>query len=393
MSETLSIELTFGPFCYGTATESGTGAKRKLIWIQTDGLSVSYAVTAPTLTLAASSPLHWTLTTGGAIVGDTLRMRFKINGGGYSYIDEVLDRGELIDGDDAFPTSDFGATVDGENIKWNVCIVRAGIQVSDYSNELDWTASSIPYPASLFNSLGATVGWAIDPSDSTSLFTTITGTGTVTDTTVVGTVVDQSGLGWDFVGNANDSTRPTWDDANNALVFNGSSNVLLSSHAGLYAHQGATFVFAVLVATGQTSKYFFCETNSASANQFYAPGSAVGTTANYDMVFIRKNDGTNVVQDTTSPAVFDAAFHIITITDTGSQIKVYKDRTLVKTTNYTYVANTLNRMSLGALFRNTVGSWCNCKISRAAGVPSVLTGTDLSTLENWAATAVGITLP
>jgi hypothetical protein len=373
------------------ADSLGSPKANSISWV----ISSSYLVTTPALTINATDPLDWSIDTvdsSGAVVGDTLRMRFKVNGGAYTNVDRVLDDGELVSGADMFPQSDFGSIVNGDIVKWNVCVFRAGVQVSDWSNEATWTTviHVVPYPQSLF---GGTYGYALDPSDTTTLFKQIDGTSAVTTAgDTVGYIADLSGNTASFAATANGSTRPTWDSATSTLVFDGVDATLFRNAAGLYAAGAATIIMAVRGAA-QNGHYFLSECNSGSTSPFYVPGTSAGSTTTSAQTFIRNDAGGTVVQNQAGATVWDDTLFIMTVTDSGSQIKIYKNRSLINTVAYTRGTTTLNRTGLGSLYRSSAANWWSGRVGRVLAIGRALTAPELATAENWVATAHGITLP
>lgn len=97
-----------------------------------------FTVTTPQIDMsqavAGDNPPRWFLNTvdaNGAVGTDTIRLRWSVNGGAYSFADEVLDTELLDETVVLFP--EFDGFVVGNLLSWNVCVVRAGVQVSDWS--------------------------------------------------------------------------------------------------------------------------------------------------------------------------------------------------------------------------------------------------------------------
>jgi hypothetical protein len=199
------------------------------------------------------------------------------------------------------------------------------------------------------------LGLLLDPSDLTTLFQTITGTGAVaSNLDPVGTANDKSGNGFHLTATANTSVRPTYGTTDYPhLFFTGTSTQKLrrTSLLGMYAAGGCTIFLAVkgnpatgraLISEGYSGSgtpfyEFYSNSVTASAGSFHLRNDAGGLAANF------LGSGTGA---------WDNTWRVVVIVDSGSNIKWYVDGVEVDSDNYTRSGAFVlaNRFCLGSRF-------------------------------------------
>lgn len=137
----------------------------------------SYSVTTPqldftTYSIAGDNPpvYHWdTVDEDGAVLGDTMRLRHRVNGGAWVEEDGVLDEGVLAgadpeaegDEDPLWPGFEALTFSVGQLIEAQCCVRRAGSQVSDWSSVASWTIADGQPTFSFTDQTGVTQGATI----------------------------------------------------------------------------------------------------------------------------------------------------------------------------------------------------------------------------------------
>jgi hypothetical protein len=179
-----------------------------------------------------------------------------------------------------------------------------------------------------------------------------------------------------------------------AMIFNGTSHHLFSTTPGLYA-AGSTTVVMALRGNAAINSFLFSESSSSSATPIYAPMATSSTTATTASAVLR-NDGNALILNAINPLAplaYNNTPRILTSRDTGSQVEMFLDGSPANSTSYTRSGTlTVDRQTLGALVRSTVGNFWAGNVSELVAFNSALSTGDRQTYERNLGSFTGITV-
>jgi hypothetical protein len=360
-------------------------------------------LTAPVLTQTSAvgtNPLSWSGVYGGVILGrDTVRLEWRVNGGAWNQdTDHLITSDDLLTGSWDWTLFEAAAPFAGSSlVEVREAMIRdigePGEDISAWSNIVSDTMAEVAFPASLYS--GGALGFAFDPTDTSTLHQNIDGTGAVASTgDPVGRLDDVSGRGKHFAAVANGSTRPTWD-SEGTLVGDGVDDYLfLAEDSGLFdATPSMTMVAAVRGASGQITKSWYAEGNSGTTSPLFIPLTRTASTSSDDTnVSIRDSAGVNIKPGTNlATPQFDDTLRLVTIVLDGTNLSIKMAGTTYSTTIGAYTTTTLNRSALFAFIRTSVADYFAGRIGRFLAINEVLTGTNLTDVQDWVGAPYGLT--
>ena len=185
------------------------------------------------------------------------------------------------------------------------------------------------------------------------------------------------------------SAQPTYDNGDDSLEFNGTSDYLSLDDAFMWDANGVT-VFVVGNGASQSDKRILAEGNSSDTTPLY---SIVGTSnggSGYKY-FIRNDGGSILLAD--DPLVpFDDNRFIGVIQDTGSTMEASVNGGSMDVSSYTRSGDiTLDTLTIGALERTSVGSYFTGKINEIIIYDRVLTDLEINQIGKYLEDKWGVT--
>jgi hypothetical protein len=242
----------------------------------------------------------------------------------------------------------------------------------------------------------AELGLLIDPSDLTTLFNTITGTGAVSVAgTAVGMVNDKSGNAFHLTATGNDTTRPTYETTDYPhLNFDGSNDKLRRlAELGMY-EAGACTVALAIKANPSVSRVLLGEGASSSTQPFYM-FQANGSTATAG-AFHHRTDGGALIANSlgSGTGAWDNTWRVVVIVDSGSNIKWYVDGVEVDSDNYTRSGTLalLNQFSLGCQIDTSAKNFFVGKVRKLAVIKKAVSAAERASMTTHLGNLIGKTL-
>jgi hypothetical protein len=158
-----------------------------------------------------------------------------------------------------------------------------------------------------------------------------------------------------------------------------SSQYVTCSGAQVYSTSGYSIEFWVKANGSISGAYvFYGEGNSGSSNTILQFVSNAGANSSKLQIFMRNDAGTTLINNATSSAVMfpsagntPSAHHIV-FTDNNGSWKLYVDGSQDSTGSYTPSTLTTNTSAIGALIRNTTGSFATATMDEVATYSTVL---------------------
>lgn len=232
----------------------------------------------------------------------------------------------------------------------------------------------------------------LDMTDPAQMFQNSGETGAVGTNDPCGFLADLSIHG-NNVLQATSGARPTFVSASGfpCLSFDG-GDALLNNVT--YCQGGAMTAVMALRLPNAGDRYVYAEGKSTDNDTIYAPfrtrsGSSMD-------VFIRTDsnntrvDGSNIA----TAGSTDDAWHVVTFTDTSTQVRQRRDGGTFGSYNYVRSsAITPDRSAIGALHRAALSNYITGYIGRLFLCDAVLGDDDLRVIEKWAADPFGVALP
>jgi hypothetical protein len=243
----------------------------------------------------------------------------------------------------------------------------------------------------------AELGLFIDPSDLSTLFNTITGTGAVSVAgTAVGTVNDKSGNAFHLTATGNDTTRPTYETTDYPhLNFDGSNDKLRRLASLGMRDAGACTIALAIKGNPDSTSILISEGYSVNTTPFYM--IQANTSAATAGAFHHRTDGgvLNANNLGSGTGAWDNTWRVVVIVDSGSNVKWYVDGVEVDSDNYTRSGlwQLVNRFALGCQFlQDSTNHFFVAKIRKLAIIKRAATAAERAAMTTHLGNLIGKTL-
>lgn len=167
-----------------------------------------------------------------------------------------------------------------------------------------------------------------------------------------------------------------------AYTFDGINDVVTRENASLYNLSAYSLIIMIKDTVGDNNdKRIYGEGNSASNTAIV---SFSMQTSGKITIFFRDDSNTTRLSATSTKVISNSNWHLLGFSDVNGTASLFIDG-IVDATNFSYTKTgtyTLNRSSIGALYRQGLGNWYKGSIQHVAGLSTGLTAAQQLELAN-----------